>query len=100
MTDEGLARVEAAEDHVRGLGFLRAQKLPARGQIEEQLPHLDARARRTTGRFHFHDLAAVDDDLRAFRRGTFPLARRQRETADTCDARQRFTTKTKGRNAK
>ena len=53
---------------VRRLGFFRAQKFPARGQVEKKLPHFDARAGRAAGGLDFGNFPAVDDDLRAFGR--------------------------------
>ena len=53
---------------VRGLGFFRPQKFPARGQVEEKLPHFDACAGRAAGGLDLGNRAAVDDDLRAFGR--------------------------------
>ena len=81
---------------MRRLGFLRAQKLPACRQVEEQLSHLHARARRATGGFDLGYLPAVDDDLRALGRFRVALASGECEPAHAGDARQRLTAKPHG----
>ena len=79
---------------VRRLGLLRAQKFPARRQIEKELPDLDVCAGRAAGGLDLDDFSAVDDDLRALRRITIPFARRQGEAADAGDAGEGFAAKT------
>src|SRR5437899_5419371 len=103
---------------VRRLRFFGTQEFSSRGQVEKKLAHLDARARRATGGFHFHHLPAVHHDARSldgfgleFRpaggttfvpwprtvllagRGYQPLARGERESAHAGDARKRLAAK-------
>jgi len=54
---------------VRQLGFLTAQELAARRQVEEQLAHFHAGALGAARGFHFHNAAAVNDDLGSFGAG-------------------------------
>ncbi len=65
---------------VRGLGRLRAQELPARGQVVKQRARLDARARRVAAVAHRFDLAAVDEDFRPRQRPGSRVASRKRDT--------------------
>src|SRR5262252_451916 len=53
---------------VRRLGFLSPEELPARGQIEEKLSRLDARARSRACGLHLNDLTSANDDSRALGR--------------------------------
>ncbi len=74
------------------LGFLGAQKFSPRGQVEKQLPHFHASARRTARRLHGDDFSAVDDDLRGV--GVrVALAGGQGQAADAGDARQGLAAK-------
>jgi hypothetical protein len=59
--------------HMRALGLLAAQKLPARRQVVEQLANLDRGSGGVTGGFDFEDPAAVDDDLGGFGRIAFAV---------------------------
>ena len=113
MPDEALILQEGESDLGKGqsrqsqvmldlgaLGLLAAQKFPAGRQIVEQLPHLHAGARSMTGGLDFQNFSAVNDDLRGLRGIAVAFASRQREPADTGDARQGFAAKTHGRNGR
>jgi hypothetical protein len=75
--------------HVSGLGPRRAQELSPRGHVEEQVRHLDARARAKPGRTDGGRGSRLDADLGA--RLHVVLARLELEPAHGRDTRQRLT---------
>ena len=72
---------------VGGLGLLGAKEFPARGEVEEQLPHLHAGAGGAAGGFDFENGAAIDQNLRALGRDVVAFAGGEGEAADAGDAR-------------
>src|SRR6266568_4347942 len=78
--------------------LFRSQKLPASGQVKEELSHLDGCARGAAGGFDLKDLSATDHDLRSFRRLVFAVAGGQCKTADARDTGQGFTAEPHGGN--
>ena len=73
---------------VRELGRGRAQKLAARGHVEEQVANGDVRAARGAGVAHVLDLAAENQDFGA--RGGIRLLGRHRELRNGGDGGERF----------
>ncbi len=88
-------RVEPhALDDVRRLGRVALEELPPRRHRMEEVRHRDARAGRHAAVAHVHELAAVDEDLRArLRRGR---TRPQLETGNAGDGRHRLAAETEG----
>ena len=78
---------------VTHLGSRAFEELLSRGHVEEQITHLDGRARRSAVRGAVGDLAPDDDDSRAF--GVLGRTGGEREPTDRRDRRDRFATKAK-----
>jgi hypothetical protein len=85
---------------VRCLGLLGAEEFAAGGQVEEKLPHLDARAGGAAGGLDLGDLAATDEDPGALGGIAFAFAGGEREPAHAGDAGQRLAAKAHGGNGR
>ena len=81
---------------VGAFGFFGAEKFPAGGQVEEDLPHLDGGSGGRCCCFDFDDLAAVDHDLGGLAGSVFALAGGDDEPAHAGDAGQGFTPEAHG----
>ncbi len=101
VVGERKCHIEARQCHalqhahdVLVFGVLGAQELAPRGNIEEKIPNLDARSQAVCGRRRRADLAVSRFHSPGMRglRG----ARRQRQSGNGGDARQRFAAKAQG----